>query len=170
MSPALRDYVVFQCGWACCVALGNRGALFALLVLLPLQALWPSRRTFREWMLVLGCAAAGIVMDLGWQALGLLSFTGAVAAGIPLWLLVLWLMFAGTLLHSLAFLQQRLVLAAVLGAVAGPLSYLAGMRLGAASSGHDAWVVAVAMAPAWAVFLPVFARVARRTVREEATA
>jgi hypothetical protein len=100
-------------------------------------------------------------MDTGWQAIGLLSFTGQLVLGIPLWLVVLWLLFSGTLFHSLAFLQQRLLLAAILGAAAGPLSYLAGMRLGAATSTHDAWTVALAMAPAWALLLPALAYAAR---------
>ena len=39
MSPALRDGIVFQLGWLCCVAGGNRGALLAAVVLLPLVVL-----------------------------------------------------------------------------------------------------------------------------------
>jgi len=161
MSPAVRDYLVFQCGWAACVAFGNRGALLALLVFVPLQALWPARRRTREWLLVCGFSIAGIAMDAGCQAIGLLSFTGQLVLGIPLWLVVLWLLFSGTLFHSLAFLQQRLLLAAIVGATAGPLSYLAGMRLGAATTTHDAWTVALAMAPAWALLLPALAYAAR---------
>ncbi len=166
MSPALRDYIVFQVGWTACVAFGNSGALLALLVCVPLQALWPGRRTNREWALVIGFSVAGLAMDLGWQALELLEFTGQLAVGIPLWLVVLWLLFTGTLFHSLAFLQHRLVLAAVLGAVAGPLSYLAGMRLGAATTDRETWLVLSAMAPAWAVLLPALAYLARTPAQE----
>jgi len=169
MSPALRDYIVFQLGWTACVAFGNTGAMFALLVCLPLQALWPGRRTKREWGLVLAFSVAGLAMDLGWQALELLDFTGQLAFGVPLWLVVLWLLFNGTLFHSLAFLQQRLALAAVLGAIAGPLSYLAGMRLGAATSDRETWLVLSAMAPAWALLLPALAYLARPPVQESHT-
>lgn len=170
MTPAVRDYIVFQCGWVACVAFGNSGALLALLVFVPLQALWPARRGAREWVLVLGFAGAGLAMDLAWQAGGLLAFTGQVAFGVPLWLVVLWLLFAGTLFHSLAFLTRRLWLAAVLGATAGPLSYLAGMRLGAATSEHEAWIIGLAMAPAWALLLPGLAHLAREPAKPGVTA
>lgn len=161
MTPAVKDYLVFQCGWIACVAFGNAGALIALLVLLPLQARWPARRAAPEWAWIAGIAGLGLAMDLGWQYFGLLRFEGQLVLGMPLWLVVLWTMFAGTMFHSLAFLQRRLLLAAALGAITGPLSYLAGMRLGAASSTHDAMTIALAMAPAWALLLPLSARMAR---------
>lgn len=161
MSPALRDGLVFQLGWFCCVAGGNRGALFAAVVLVPLQATWPGQRSISEWRMLLLFAAVGLAMDLGWQALGVLAFKGQLLWSTPGWLVVLWLMFAGTLFRSLAFLQDRLVLAAVLGALSGPLSYMAGIRLGAAQSGHPDSVIALAMAPAWAILLPLFACLAR---------
>lgn len=166
MSPAVRDYLVFQCGWAACVFLGNAGAAAAAAVLLPLQATWPGRRTAREWALVLSFASLGIAVDLGWQAAGIIHFEGALVLGIPPWLVVLWILFAGTLFHSLAFLRERLALAAVLGAAAGPVSYLAGVRSGAATSPHDSWVIAAAMGPAWAVLLPALCFFSReRSVR-----
>ena len=111
--------------------------------------------------MILLCAAIGLAMDLGWQLLGVLTFKGQLVWTTPGWLVVLWLMFAGTLFRSLAFLQDRLLLAAALGALSGPLSYIAGMRLGAAETTHPDSIVALAMAPAWAVLLPLLARLAR---------
>lgn len=161
MSPALRDGIVFQLGWLCCVAGGNRGALLAAVVLVPLQATWPGRRSISEWRMLLLFAVIGLAMDLGWQLMGVLAFKGQLLLGTPGWLVVLWLMFAGTLFRSLAFLQNNLVLAAVLGALSGPLSYMAGISLGAAETTHPDSVVALAMAPAWAALLPLMAYLAR---------
>lgn len=161
LPATLRDALVFQVAWFACVAGGNPGALAAALTLLPLQATWPGRRGGREWALVGLCSALGLAMDLGWQAAGLLDFTGDLIGPLPPWLLLLWLFFSGTLLRSLAFLQDRLLLAAVLGAVAGPFSYWVGMRLGAAQSVHPPWQVALAMAPAWAMLLPLLAWLCR---------
>ena len=161
MNPALRDGLVFQLGWLCCVAGGNRGALLAAVILVPLQVTWPGRRSTSEWRMILLCATIGLAMDLGWQLLGVLTFKGQLVWTTPGWLVVLWLMFAGTLFRSLAFLQDRLLLAAALGALSGPLSYIAGMRLGAAETTHPDSIVALAMAPAWAVLLPLLARLAR---------
>jgi hypothetical protein len=46
-------------------------------------------------------------------------------------MLCLWIVFATTLGHSLRWLMNRPVAAAVAGAIGGPLAYLAGGRLGA---------------------------------------
>lgn len=170
LPPVLRDALVFQVAWFACVAFGNAGALLAALVLLPVQATWPGRRDARDWALVALCSALGLSMDLGWQAIGLLDFRGDLLGPLPPWLLFLWIFFSGTLLHSLAFLQQRLLLAAVLGAVAGPFSYWVGMRLGAADSIHAPLQVALVMAPAWAVLLPLLAWLARRRVSQGGSA
>lgn len=160
-SPDLKDALVFQAAWITCVAGGNAGAMVSLLLLLPLQARWAGLRTGREWRLVIGFAISGLVIDLALQHLGLLNFEEQFAFGIPLWLAVLWLHFAGTPFRSLVFLQHRLPLSAVLGAVGGPLSYVAGIHLGAASSKHADAVVALAMTPVWALLLPLFCYLAR---------
>ena len=71
------------------------------------------------------------------------------------------MLLAGTLAVSLRWLQRRLVLAGVLGAIAAPLAYLAGARLGALTlpKGHSAlW----AQAAGWALLLPALLAMARR--------
>lgn len=170
LPATIRDALVFQVAWFACVAGGNAGALAAALVLLPLQAVWPGRRDRREWGLVGLFSAVGLAMDLGWQAIGLLDFSGDLLGPLPFWLAMLWVFFSGTLLRSLAFLQQRLLLAALLGAVAGPLSYWIGMRLGAATSVNAPLQVALAMAPAWALLLPLLAWLSRPRLGEVETA
>jgi len=54
----------------------------------------------------------------------------------PYWLPALWVLFATTLNVSLRWLRGRLLLAAGFGAVGGPLSFVAGARLGAAEILH----------------------------------
>ena len=44
----------------------------------------------------------------------------------PFWMLALWIAFATTLNHSMRWLMHRPVVAAIGGAVFGPLAYLAG--------------------------------------------
>lgn len=157
VPPALRDALLFQAAWFACVAGGNTGALLALALLLPLQATWPGTRNAREWSVALLFAGVGLAMDLGFQAAGLLRFDDAGVTGVPPWLAVLWLFFAGTLLRSLAFLQGRPVPAAVLGAVGGPLAYIAGEQLGAAHSPHGPVELVLLLAPGWALLLALLA-------------
>ena len=72
----------------------------------------------------------------------------------PPWILALWALFASTLNVSLRWLRGRIVVAVVLGAVAGPLSYWAGVRMGAVEFTQPV-VALVALAVGWAVFTPL---------------
>lgn len=80
----------------------------------------------------------------------------------PAWLLALWLAFATTLDLSLGFLKGRLGIAAILGAIFGPLAYFGGARLGAMTFGDPLWLSLVVMALFWALAMPVLSEIARR--------
>jgi hypothetical protein len=155
LNPLLGHALAFQAGWLACVIGGNPWAMAAAIVLLPLYLL----ATRPGWSLcatLIAIALAGLAMDLAWQAAGLLRFNGTSSWGLPPWLASLWLLFAASLTHALRFLHHRLGLAALLGAIAGPLSYLAGLGFGAASTVHPHHLVGLALAPAWALLLPLF--------------
>ena len=96
-------------------------------------------------------------------ATGVLQFhTGAFIAGVaPHWILALWALFATTLNVSLSWLRGRWLLAAVLGAIAGPLSYWGGAKLGALVLVQPLPAV-VAMAIEWAIAMPLLMRLAQR--------
>ena len=164
MRGALLQALLFQAGWLGCVAGGNRGALAVALLVLPLHA-WLFPMHGRAWATALALAGTGLALDLGWQAAGVMQFAHTPPGGLPPWLAGLWLLLALSLFHSLAWLQQRLWIASVLGALAGPLSYVAGLRLGAAQSPLPAWQFACLLAPAWAMLLPVLALAARQASR-----
>ncbi|MBP9034994.1 MAG: DUF2878 domain-containing protein [Pseudomonadales bacterium] len=168
-SSNVQNAVTYQCGWFACVAGGNAWALPVGALILALHW-WLVDRSARGWAFIAVAALLGLAMDLGWQRLGLLEFQGTLAGGIAPWLAMLWLLFATTFAHSLAWLQARLGLAALLGAVLGPLSYVAGVELGAADTRFPWWQVALAMAPAWALLLPLLLFLARapRAVTAEA--
>jgi hypothetical protein len=68
---------------------------------------------------------------------------------------LLWAGLALTLNHSLAWLQSRLVLAAVLGGISSPLSYLAAARLGAVTIVSESCVWFVGLGLSWALALPI---------------
>ncbi|KAA2286175.1 DUF2878 family protein [Arenimonas fontis] len=99
-------------------------ALFATWHLATVRPLWPDLR------LVALALACGLALDALLVAGGWLRYaTPAPAlAASPLWILALWLAFALTLRHGLAFLVNRQCLALCLGAVGGPLAYLAAAR------------------------------------------
>lgn len=87
------------------------------------------------------------------------NFGGRLLA--PLWLLGLWLVFATTLGSSLSWLSSRPRLAAVLGAVFGPVSYYAGFTLGALHLGAPHLRSLFMIASVWSLLLPLSFRVDR---------
>ena len=110
-------------------------------------------RRLTEWLLILLCAAAGMLIDSIWHWTGVLQFRPETKL-IPLWLTGLWLVFSTTLNHALLFFQQRLWLAAFLGAIAGPVTYLTGVELGAAQTGLATLVLALLLGLCWMLLLP----------------
>ena len=117
----------------------------------------PDRRVYGDFQLMLVAVLIGLILDTTWIKLGWIEFAGgwAFSERAPLWILLLWAGLALTLNHSLAWLQSRLVFAAVLGGVISPFSYLAAERLGAVAivTESGAWFVGLGLS--WAVALPL---------------
>jgi len=71
------------------------------------------------------------------------------------------MLFATTLNLSLAWLKRRVVLAAVLGAIGGPLAYAGGAELGALAFVHETTGL-LAIGAGWALLTPLLVLLARR--------
>jgi len=140
------------------------GAAHQLLFLAPLLmigfAFWefrPGRHVYGDFQLILVAVLIGLILDTTWVRLGWLEFSGgwALSERAPLWILLLWAGLALTINHSLAWLQSRLVLAALLAAVGSPLTYLAAARFGAVDIVSESRVWCVGLALSWAIALPL---------------
>jgi len=110
--------------------------------------------------------ALGLGLELVNQHVGGLHAAQATTLP-PLWLLSLWPVFASAMRrgHSLEWLQSRPLLAAVIGAVVGPLSYAGGGRLGALEL--DGLRSLVTIGACWAFAMPALALLARRLERRD---
>jgi len=129
-------------------------------VLLMGFAFWefrPVRRVYGDFQLMLVAVLIGLILDTTWIKLGWLEFAAGWASSerAPLWILLLWAGLALTLNHSLAWLQSRLLLAALLSGVSSPLSYLAAERLGAVDIVTESAVWFVGLGVSWALTLPL---------------
>lgn len=153
--PILVNALLFQVGWLICVIGGDAWALTVGIALLVAHWQWVSRDR-REWAVIALGALLGIAVDTLLHALQLFRFT-EVTTGVPWWLAVLWLLFMTTLNHSLAILQRYPLWALLLGAVAGPASYYAGVQLGAAQFGLSSQTALALLAVVWAALLPLLA-------------
>jgi hypothetical protein len=132
----LANFLAFQLGWFACVLGAARGwpwaGTLAALLLVGLH-LWRTATPAAEWRLIGAAALIGAVGDTLLARSGWLQYAAGalLPATAPVWIVALWMLFATTLRHSLAWLQRRPLLSAVCGALGGPLAYLGGARLGA---------------------------------------
>jgi len=166
---SIANFVGYQAVWLCAVygagAQRTWPALAGLAVFGAAQ-LALSRRRATDLRLI-GCAlllGAALEGALAWS--GWLAYAAPEPAlppgGAPLWILALWAAFALTLAHSLRWLAGRPAVAAAVGALGGPLAYLAAGRLsGAVGFVAPAARGLAALALGWAVALAVLAHVAR---------
>lgn len=148
----LLNIAMFQVGWAACVLGGNTIAIIYTLIAFILHVQFFIKSKI-ELYIIIAFTFFGVMWDSLLIHLGALSFSESTVL-TPLWLACLWLLFACTLNHSLAWLKSKLLIAAVLGAVAAPLSYLAGIKLGAASVVISLPVSMLIIALGWMLILP----------------
>ena len=165
MTLAL-NVALFQAGWFACVLAAAYALPWAGIAAAAAIVGWHAlraRQPAQELKLVALAVLVGAVADSALAASGWVSFAPSAAAeGLaPWWILAMWALFATTLNVSLGWLRARLVLAALLGALSGPLAYWAGARLGALELLQPAAALA-ALAFCWAVVLPVLLAAARR--------
>lgn len=170
MSPRalslLFNLIAFQLGWFACVVGAARGWPLTGTAIAALIVAWHIVRAARpaeELKLIAVAVLIGVLWDSALIAFGLTDFTsGTLLVGLaPPWILALWALFATTLNLSLRWLRQRWLLAALLGAVAGPLSYWAGARLGAVQL-VEPWPALIALSIGWALMTPALVIIARR--------
>lgn len=166
MNRTLINFAAFQLGWFSCV-LGAANGLpwLGLLVASLIVALHvrTAGQPSDELRLLTLCVVIGLVFDSLLVSSGWVQYPeGTLFPGIaPYWILAMWALFSTTLNHSMGWLKSSLVLASLLGAVFGPLSYLAGERLGAIEL-LDRRSSMAALAVIWAVVMPALVRAATR--------
>ena len=165
-ASLMFNFVAFQCGWFACVVGAAHGWPLAGTATAAAIVAWHVMRAARpaeDLKLVIIALALGALWDSSLAALGWVDFTsGTLVAGLaPPWILALWALFATTLNVSLDWLKGRWLVAALLGAVAGPLSYWAGVRLGALEFVAPLPAL-TALAIGWGVITPLLMAAARR--------
>jgi len=160
-------YFIFgQIGWFGSVLSAASGrswigvSLSALLIMIHLLRVPGSAEELKLIVstMVLGGLWESALTDLGWLVYpGSARFPGLA----PYWIIALWALFAAQFNTTYGWLTKRPAIAVVLGAVAGPLSFHAGARLGALRFAMP-WPATVAIAFGWGGLLPCVVFMARR--------
>jgi len=155
----VANFAIFEAAWFACILGVAHG-----------QPLWGTAAVAAAiaWHVAISArpatelALAGLLCAIGLVAESLAVAQGHVAypAGQPVawlapyWMVALWGEFAIALNVTLRWLKGRPVLAAVLGAVFGPLSFMSGVRLGGARF-VDEPAALITLACMWAVLMPL---------------
>jgi hypothetical protein len=159
-------FVMGQAGWFACVLSAAKGHSWwgiAFAALLAMLHALRAARPLEEVKLMLAVMLMGGLWESTLIYLGLLQYPGSPASvGLaPAWLLALWGLFAAQVNTTYRWLKPRIGLAALLGAIAGPLSFRAGAALGALRFAKP-WPAAAALMIGWAVLLPLVVMLSRR--------
>jgi len=155
----LVNFLAFQFAWFACVASAAAGipslgtAVCAGAVMLHLTM---ASRKRAESVLLSIAVCTGLLFESLLAASGWVRYMdGAWLPGLaPYWIVALWAVFATTLNVSLRWMHGRYRLAALLGAVCGPLSYLAGARLGGMTF-IEPLPALIMLALGWGVIMPL---------------
>ena len=162
----LANFLMFQAGWLACVLGAARGQPWlgpaTVIPILAIHLSW-ARRPRQEAVLLAICGLAGLLFDASLLATTWVGYPGGwwLPGLAPYWMLFMWLIFGATLNLSMSWIRGRPLLAALIGAIGGPLAYLAGARLGGITFVETTQAL-TALAIGWALVLPLFSQLAKR--------
>ncbi len=167
MVDKLVNAALYQAGWFCCVlgAANDRPWLgsIAAAALIFVHLAWVPR-PLGELKLLLAAGLLGGLADSLQSSLGLLVFRSGHLSDYlaPPWIVLMWIQFATLFRFGLAFLRERYVLGAVLGALGGPFAFWAGARLGAVEFPVTAIRSLIVLGVVWASAVPILLWLASR--------
>lgn len=160
------NVVLFQGAWFAAVLGASRGMLWlGPLAMIPTLAAHLALQNDRrgEVKLLLAAGLLGFLFDTAFVAGGVFTPLQHLLPRpfSPPWMICLWLNFAATLNVSMAWLRGRYLLAALFGAVGGPLAYYSGARLGATEA-LPTLTGMLLLAVGWGAMTPLLVWLARR--------
>jgi hypothetical protein len=130
------NFVLFQMLWVACVlGAANRIIWPAIAILFAMLLIYsvPTLRVKNDFLFILICLLLGFILDSLLAFFNFIdySFDYGFSHIAPLWILFLWVGFALTLNHSMAWLFKNIKTGYLLMALGPPLSYISADRLGA---------------------------------------
>lgn len=152
----LAAFFIFDFVWLAAV-LGRESWLWLTFLLIFLMFAATPKILWRQRWQLMGLVVLGCLLELATVTFGVIRFTGT--DWIPLWLILLWVGFSGMALVVFDYLRKRFVIAAVLGAIFGPITYFAGERLGAAELQVNFLPALVVYSLFWSVMMVIIAAI-----------
>lgn len=165
MKSTLFNLGLFKLGWFACVfgaAAGRPGIGAAAVALAVVVHLVRTDNPQGEARLLLAAALIGLIWETTLVSGGILDYgDGSFAGGLaPYWIVGMWVLFATTMNVGMRWLRRSMAVAAIAGAIGGPVSFLAGERAGAVAFGDPVVSLAV-ISVGWALLLPLLVAIAQ---------
>jgi len=170
----VANLVLFQCLWFAAVLGASRDlwwtALPALAIMI-LVCLRFSERRPQDLRLMSVSLLVGLVVETAMVTTGWIDYAAMLPGNsvlAPIWILVMWGGMGLTLNHSMWPIVKSRPIAALAGAVFGPLAYFGAARLGAIESfGMSTLATAALLAGTWALCLVVLGGLANKWREQE---
>jgi len=164
MKKIVLNIILFQIGWFACVltAANNQpfvGAIISLFIIVSHVLI--SKRYKQEIRIIVIAMVMGLFLDSLIISAGWITYTSGMLGNFiaPYWIVLMWALFATTLNYSLSWLKEKLLLSVVLGTIAGPFAYYAGVKLGAVEFINEINAL-VSLSIGWAIFTPLLLKLA----------
>jgi len=127
----LVNFIGFQVGWfACVLGAANDKELLGMIIALGIVIYHVVNQgdSRKELKLVLAATVIGLLWETWVLNLNILRYPSHPEAlfWAPTWLIMMWALFATTINLSMGWLKDRWVLAVFMGAIFGPLAFVAG--------------------------------------------
>ena len=164
----VTNLLSFAIGWFACVVGAANGtpsygvAVAAMLLVLNILV---AEDPIHQARLIVTVGVLGFVIDTALALAGIFVFDPRASNPswlCPIWMVALWMMFGSMLTASLAWLAARGAIASIVGAIAGPLSYLAAAKMGAIAIPAPITPRIATIAIVWAVVFPGLLKFANR--------
>ena len=162
----LVNFIGFQVGWfACVLGAANDKELLGMIIALGIVIYHVVNQgdSRKELKLVLAATVIGLLWETWVLNLNILRYPSHPEAlfWAPTWLIMMWALFATTINLSMGWLKDRWVLAVFMGAIFGPLSFVAGEKVGAVVF-LDSTLSMITLAIGWGVLMPLLLWLAER--------
>jgi hypothetical protein len=162
----LVNFIGFQVGWfACVLGAANDKELLGMIIALGIVIYHVVNQgdSRKELKLVLAATVIGLLWETWVLNLNILRYPSHPEAlfWAPTWLIMMWALFATTINLSMGWLKGRWMLAVFMGAIFGPLAFVAGEKVGAVVF-LDSTLSMITLAIGWGLLMPLLLWIAER--------
>ena len=156
MKHKLINFILFQSIWFILILAEAHESFYGLVIgfLLILVQYWHGKLMVPDFKLILASVIVGFAHDTSLNYFKFIQYNIDFNTYYsPFWIIGLWISFALTINHSLAWLGNKKLLQMIFGLIGGPLAYIAGEKLGAIYMINTMTLYALALS--WACITPL---------------